>query len=204
MANIQHPEGLEEGLRQSAAGEVVDLGSFDKYIPVEDRKVGEIFELSEEDKDQWPNGRNYERFTVIRSYDENYAVPVRSGIIATYTEYDLGYLIQQTEDGFRYIGVEGGEEDIFGDFYGSKKVALQSAVSDWRENGQGDSWATWSRQMAKDSVASDASTIDPKIIENFLAQEPAAASLTKDQISTITAGLAALLSEEEHKTNASS
>ena len=163
-----HPEGLLEGLRQSAAGEVVDLGSFEQYIPVEDRKVGEIFELSEEDKDRWANGRNYERFMVTREYDENYAVPVRPGIVAQYTENDLGYLIQQTEDGFRYLAVELGEDDFFGPFVASKKAALQSAVTDWRENGQGDSWAAWSKQMAKDSVADGA---DPELIAAVLTED---------------------------------
>lgn len=197
MANTQHPEGLEEGLRQSAAGEVVDLGSFDKYIPVEDRKVGEIFELSEEDKDRWANGRNYERFTVSREYDENYARPVRPGIIATYTEDDLGYLIQQTEDGFRYLAVELGEDDDFGPFVASKKAALQGAVADWRAVGQGDSWADWSRQMAKDSVAPEGSTIDAQKIEDFIIGSTAGVALTEAQAKELAAGLAAYLSSGE-------
>lgn len=197
MANTQHSAGLEEGLRQSAAGEVVDLGSFEQYIPVEDRKVGEIFELSEEDKDGWANGRNYERFTVTRAYDENYAVPVRPGIIATYTEDELGYLIQQTEDGFRYIGVEYGEDDDFGPFVASKKEALRGAVADWRENGQGDSWAAWSRQMAKDAVAPDAREVDAKKIEEFLIGSAAGAALTEAEITALAEGLSAHLSSGE-------
>lgn len=197
MANTQHSAGLEEGLRQSAAGEVVDLGSFEQYIPVEDRKVGEIFELSEEDKDGWANGRNYERFTVIRAYDRTYAVPVRPGIIATYTEDDLGYLIQQTEDGFRYIGVEFGEDDDFGPFVASKKEALRGAVADWRAVGQGDSWADWSRQMAKDSVAPEVPAIDAQKIEDFIIGSTASVALTDAQIKELAAGLAEYLSKGE-------
>lgn len=128
---------------------------------------------------------------------ENYAVPVRPGIVATYTEHDLGYLIEQTEDGFRYIGVELGDLVDFGPFVASKKAALQGAVADWRAVGQGDSWAAWSRQMAKDAVAPDAREVDAKKIEEFLIGSAAGAALTEAEITALAEGLSAHLSSGE-------
>lgn len=46
MATSEHPEGLEEGLRQSAAGETVDLGSFAQYA--EDEIEGDTEPLNPE------------------------------------------------------------------------------------------------------------------------------------------------------------
>lgn len=75
--------------------------------------------------------------------------------IAEYRENGMGYLIQKTDTGYRYLFVEAGEDTLVGKSVSTRRAAIQQAVNDWRETGQGDDWATWSRQMVADANAPD-------------------------------------------------
>lgn len=199
MANIQHPEGLEEGLRQSAAGEVVDLGSFAQYAidELEDRSPGDVFTLSKEDRAMVPNGDHYELFTIEVVSGEKFPVAIRPDIVADYSELDYGYLIQKVEGGFRFIGIEAGENDYFGTPVATQKAAVQAALKDWKShNGEDLGWA-WTKQLAKDAVAPDASEVDAKKIEEFLIGSAAGVALTEAEIKSLAQGLAAHLSSGE-------
>lgn len=112
--------------------------------------------------------------------------PQREGIIDVYVENGLGYLIQQANGGYRYLSVEAGEEDEVGSLVGTRKAAIALAVADWREYGQGDGWATWSRQMAADAVAPD--RVDVEELAEFI--ESNAHKLTKEQARSLSAKIA--------------
>lgn len=79
--------------------------------------------------------------------------PATKGLVADYSDGNLGYYIQYIPgDGYRYISYEAGEDDEYGNFYTTQIEAVKAAVQDWRTYGQGDNWDDWSKRMAKDAV----------------------------------------------------
>lgn len=114
----------------------------------------------------------------------------REGIIAEYADDGLGYLIQKAEGGYRYICVEAGEEDELGEVCSTRRGAIAAAVADWREYGQGDRWADWSRKMAADSVAPDRVEADT-LAEVIAAQ--VGGVLTEAQVRALSVALADLI-----------
>lgn len=111
----------------------------------------EIITPSDLERAALPDGDIYDRFIVPEGY--GILMPFRENIVSEYTEDYFGYLIQQNANGFRWIMVELGETDEFGPYCLTRKGALQDAVGNWRNFGQGDSWAQWSNAMAADSEA---------------------------------------------------
>lgn len=83
----------------------------------------------------------------------------RPRVVEAFGTDGMGYLIQETpEREYRYIAVEAGEDDVIGDTFPTMKDALQDAVADWRENGEGDLYAPWCRAMAAAAAEDSAVT----------------------------------------------
>ena len=82
----------------------------------------------------------------------------------------IGYLIQKLEDGYRYIFIELGEDDIFGPRVESELAAIRSARADWNDQSGtvGDGYAGWTMELASDAQAPagiEASELAAKITE---------------------------------------
>jgi len=108
---------------------------------------------SAEERKNIPNGEHYDQFTVVNEYGDDNFYPVRPGIVGTYTTNEFGYLIQKTEEGFRWIAVEAGETDDFGPYFATRKAAMQDARSSWHGYGGKDSAWPWAMELAKDAIA---------------------------------------------------
>lgn len=93
-----------------------------------------------------------------------------SRLLVDYSDGYLGYLIMETPGaGFRYMSYERDEYEEYSEYYKTQREAVQAAVQDWRENGQGDNWDDWSKRMAKDAEANYASEEDKiKEIANII------------------------------------
>lgn len=136
------------------------------------------------------NGEYYDQFTVVEEYGEDSLYPVRPGIVATYTTNEFGYLIQKTEEGFRWIAVEAGETDDFGPYFVTRKAAIQDARSSWNGYGYNDSEWPWSKRLAKDATAPE--RIEADAIAELIGAE-VAAKLTSEEITALAAKIAALV-----------
>jgi hypothetical protein len=79
----------------------------------------------------------------------------RPETVREYLGEGLGYRIDRDGDGYRWIAVEAGEADeASAEVFATEQGAIRDACTDWRTNGQGDSWSEWSRQLAKDAWGS--------------------------------------------------
>lgn len=152
--------------------------------------TNEIFTLSAEEQKTTINGEHYEQFTTEDSFGEQIVVPVRPGIVLEYEADGLGYLIQKTDEGFRWIGVESYEEDTFGPFVASRRAAIQGAVADWRDSGGSPYWADWTRTMSHDASAPE--RVEAEAISALLTAE-VAAKLSPEEIESLASKLAELV-----------
>lgn len=114
-----------------------------------------------------------------------------SRLLVDYSDGYLGYLIMETPGaGFRYMSYERDEYEEYSEYYKTQREAIQAAVQDWRENGQGDNWADWSKRMAKDAEVNYASEEDKvKEIANII--RSAGVSLVDSEVQALSEALAA-------------
>jgi len=128
---------------------------------------------------------------VLREIDgEETWVPIRQGIVAEYHQNELGYVIQHIPShGYRWISVEAGEEDLYGPWVVSMRGALRGARDDWRENGQGDGWATWSQSLAADAAAPERFSAEE--LAGLLSNDPNISSALSEELVQQVASLVA-------------
>lgn len=81
------------------------------------------------------NAGDYELFQVGELYGVPWLTPQRENIVADYSEYGSGYLIQQVDEKYRHITLEQGEEDTFGNLTNSEAEATRAAFDEWKELG---------------------------------------------------------------------
>ena len=144
---------------------------------------------SAEERKNIVNGEHYDQFTVVEEYGEESLYPVRPGIVATYTTNEFGYLIQKTEEGFRWIAVEAGETDDFGPYFATRKAAIQDARSSWHGYGGKDSAWPWAMEMAKAATAPERVEADA-LIE--LISSEVGTELSAEKIAALAAKIAEL------------
>ena len=127
-----------------------NLPLINSYDDMQNTPPNTRVQLSGELKKSIASSDIYDEFVVTRYDEENYVEPVRRGIVASYTTNGLGYLIQEIPEGYRYVFVESGEDDVFGPLMATKHDALVTARNDWHATGtSGDDWDTWSRGLAR-------------------------------------------------------
>ena len=145
---------------------------------------------SAEERKNIVNGEHYDQFRVVEEYGEESFYPVRPGIVSTYTTNEFGYLIQKTEEGFRWIAVEAGETDDFGPYLATRKAAIQDARSSWHGYGGKDSAWPWAMELAKDSTAPERVEADA-LIE--LISSEVGTELSAEKIAALAAKIATLV-----------
>lgn len=127
-----------------------DLPLIDSYDALQNTPPGTRVQLSDLFKKSIASSNSYDEFVVASYAGVHYVEIVRQGIVASYTTNGLGYLIQETPEGYRYVFVESGEDDVFGPLVATKYDALVAARNDWHATGtSGDDWDTWSRELAR-------------------------------------------------------
>ena len=150
-----------------------------------------ILTLTAEERAHLMNGDHYEQFYAEASTDMSnmdainaglILDPARPGIVAEYVTHGYGYLIQKTEDGFRFIAVEAGEEDDFGPTLATKLEATIAARKNWHSYDGKDSDYRWSQELAKDADIPERVEVDA--IASIIGAE-AAAKLTDEEIARI-------------------
>jgi len=156
------------------------------YSDLEGLPVGTIVNVPSE-SDEILNAANYDVFKVVSTYGESWLEPVRENIVAEYTENGLGYLIQKSGDGYRYIAIEAGEEDEFGEVVATESAAAKAAVADWEAVGNVHfGWV--------DTLSIAAGTAIPDYvldkIENFFKGHAATKHLSAEEIANLTNDLA--------------
>lgn len=165
------------------ADDAIEDGEY--YAP--DRKVGDIFAPSGEEKDSYLNLNFYELAQATVQFGELHIEPIRTGIVAAYTDNNYGYLIQESKSGFRFILVQAGELDDFGPFLKTQRAATRSALDDWRQYSKGSISWDWISDLTRDAAAP---TIDAEQIAAYLATTAAAKALTPKKLTRISRGLA--------------
>jgi len=159
------------------------------YADAADLPLGAIVRVSADSKDI-PNAGDYELFKVVPRRGERWIEPLRGGIIADYSAFGLGYLIQETALGYRYIALEPGEEDTFGNYLLSPAEAARAALAHWGTFG-GDRLA-WVNELTVAAGGTDPSDKLSKI-EGILRGHPAARELSPIKISALAYDLAKAL-----------
>lgn len=127
-----------------------NLPLINSYDDMQNTPPGTRVRLTDELKKSIASSSIYDEFVIAGYAEENYVEPVRRSIVESYVNNGLGYLIQELPEGFRYVFVESGEDDVFGPLMATKHDALVTARNDWHATGtSGDDWDTWSRELAR-------------------------------------------------------
>lgn len=71
-----------------------------------------------------------------------------SSITREFRGKNEGYHIEHDSGKYRYVWIEPGEPNDYGDWRSTEQSAIDSAWEDWETNGQGYYWANWSKKLA--------------------------------------------------------
>lgn len=159
------------------------------YSDLEGLPVGTIVNVHSQSIEFF-NAADYDAFKVISAYGDLWLEPIRENIVAEYSENGIGYLIQKIGEGYRYIAIEAGEEDEFGDVVATEIAATKAALANWEA--VGNVHFGWVDTL---SIAAGMGIPDHILdkIEDFFKGHSATKHLSAEEIASLTTDLAKIV-----------